>query len=176
LIDTEDTVGTVSSAALNVFPQLEVRYSDGYKAAKAIVGFGNVVKILGAVAGIIIAGGSLVASSESAIVFFGGAVFGGLVWLVLFVGGVVVCAQGQLLLATLDSAVNNSPFLDNSQRASIMSLTAVRISEARISDGSSGQGTENSRSPYANAKPELEPPISKEEQDRLYNEWLKKKK
>jgi hypothetical protein len=175
LIDTEDKVRT-SSAVFDVFPQLEVRYRDGYKAAKAIVGFGNLVKILGAVAGIIIALGALIASSESGVVFFGGAVLGGLVWLLLFVGGVVICAQGQLLLATLDSAVNNSPFLDNPQRASIMSLSASRTSGALASDSLSLQSTENNRSPYAKAKAESQPPISKEEQDRLYNEWIAKKK
>jgi hypothetical protein len=176
LIDTEDAVGNVTSATLYVFPQLEVRYSDGYKAAKAIVGFGSLVKILGAVAGIVVAVGALIASSESGLVFFGGAVFGVLVWLGLFVCGVMICAQGQLLLATLDSAVNNSPFLNNLQRASIMSLSASRTSGACTSDNSSLEGTENNRSPYAKTKPEAEPPISKEEQDRLYNEWIAKKK
>jgi hypothetical protein len=127
LIDTEDAVGTVQSATLNVFPQLEVRYSDGYKAAKAIVGFGNLVKTIGAVAGVIIA---LVALSMSGTLFIGGVLFGGLVWLGLFVSGIVICAQGQLLLATLDSAVNNSPFMDNSQRASIMSLSASPVHSA----------------------------------------------
>ncbi|MFZ1006688.1 MAG: hypothetical protein WAN65_07625, partial [Candidatus Sulfotelmatobacter sp.] len=43
-----------------------------------------------------------------------------------FVLGTIVCAQGQILLAGLDSAVNNSPLLDNSQRATIMSLSATR--------------------------------------------------
>jgi hypothetical protein len=133
LIETEDAVSTVSSVAVNVFPQLEVRYSDGYKAAKAIVGFGNLVKTIGAVAGVIIA---LVALSMSGTLFIAGVMFGGLVWLGLFVSGIVICAQGQLLLATLDSAVNNSPFLDNSQRASIMSLSTNPASWSRTSDSS----------------------------------------
>ena len=176
MIDTEGAVGSVTAATLNVFPQLEVRYRDGFRAAKAMVGFGSLVKILGAVAGIVIAVGALIASSESGLFFFGGAVFGVLVWLGLFVCGVMISAQGQLLLAALDSAVNNSPFLDNPQRASIMSLSAANASAAYTSDRSSVQGTENNRSPYAKAKPQAEPPISKEEQDRLYNEWLAKKK
>jgi hypothetical protein len=36
--------------------------------------------------------------------------------------GVLVSAQGQILKASLDSAVNGSPFLTNEQRAKIMSL------------------------------------------------------
>ena len=121
MTNTEEAAGSAAPVAVNVFPQLEVRYSDGYKAAKAIIGFGNLVKILGAVAGVIIA---LVALSLSGALFIGGALLGALVWLGLFVSGIVICAQGQLLLATLDSAVNTSPFLDDSQRALVMSLSA----------------------------------------------------
>jgi hypothetical protein len=51
-----------------------------------------------------------------------------MVFLGFFVCGTIVCAQGQMLLAALDSAVNNSPFLDNPQRASIMSLSATMTS------------------------------------------------
>ena len=41
---------------------------------------------------------------------------------VAFIVGVLVSAQGQTLMATLDSAVNNSPFLTNEHRADVMSL------------------------------------------------------
>jgi len=135
--DTEVSVSGFPTVALNVFPQLEVRYSDGYKAAKAIVGFGNLVKILGAVAGVIIA---LVALSVPGALFVGGAVLGGLVWLGLFVGGIVICAQGQLLLATLDSAVNTSPFLDNLQRSSIMSISATPAVPEGLNEGLNEEG------------------------------------
>jgi hypothetical protein len=40
----------------------------------------------------------------------------------LYVVGILVSAQGQILKASLDSAVNSSPFLTNEQRAKIMSL------------------------------------------------------
>jgi hypothetical protein len=36
--------------------------------------------------------------------------------------------------------------------------------------------TKNDRTPYAKPRAEAEPPISKEETDRRYNEWLAKKK
>ena len=36
--------------------------------------------------------------------------------------GALISSQGQLLKATLDSAVNTSPFLDDSERARMMSL------------------------------------------------------
>jgi hypothetical protein len=44
------------------------------------------------------------------------------VFLLFFAVGLVVSAQGQNLKATLDSAVNSSPFLTNEQRAKVMSL------------------------------------------------------
>jgi hypothetical protein len=40
-------------------------------------------------------------------------IFGGTVWLVFFIWGVLVSAQGQILKASLDGAVNGSPFLTN---------------------------------------------------------------
>jgi len=36
--------------------------------------------------------------------------------------GTLIAAQGQSLLASPDSAVNNSPFLSDDQKASIMGL------------------------------------------------------
>jgi len=39
-----------------------------------------------------------------------------------FIFGVMVSAQGQLLKAILDTAVNSSPLLDDDQRARMMSL------------------------------------------------------
>lgn len=147
MANTEDATGSAVPIAVNLFPQLEVRYSDGYKAAKAIVGFGNLVKTLGIVAGVIIALIALSLSERlSGIFFVAGALFGVLVWLGLFVSGIVICAQGQLLLATLDSAVNTSPFLDNSQRALVMSLSANSTSWSQSSyssePGISGQNAE----------------------------------
>jgi len=48
--------------------------------------------------------------------------FAASVFLIFFAAGLVVSAQGQNLKATLDSAVNSSPFLTNEQRAKVMSL------------------------------------------------------
>lgn len=108
------------AVALDVIPQLETRYKDGYAAAKVIIGIGNLIKGIGAIAGVVIVFASFTLNGE---LVFAGVISGALVFLGLFVCGVVICAQGQLLLANLDCAVNGSPFLDNSQRASIMSLS-----------------------------------------------------
>ncbi|HEV2844758.1 MAG TPA: hypothetical protein VG477_07925, partial [Thermoanaerobaculia bacterium] len=39
-----------------------------------------------------------------------------------YVAGIMISAQGQLLRATLDSAVNSSPLLENEQKAQILAL------------------------------------------------------
>ena len=52
------------------------------------------------------------------VVLFAGIVIGG--FIVMF--GVLICALGQLLKATLDTALNTSPLLTNSERTKIMSL------------------------------------------------------
>ena len=44
------------------------------------------------------------------------------VWLMFWVPGVFIAAQGQILKSNVDAYVNTSPFLADSQRAQIMSL------------------------------------------------------
>jgi hypothetical protein len=43
-------------------------------------------------------------------------------WAWRYVLGILVSAQGQILKASLDNAVNGSPFLTNEHRAKVMSL------------------------------------------------------
>jgi hypothetical protein len=50
--------------------------------------------------------------------FFSAATVGG----IIFCLGILISALGQLMLATLDSAVHGSPFLDDEQKAEAMSL------------------------------------------------------
>jgi hypothetical protein len=49
-------------------------------------------------------------------------VFGALVALIGWIVGIVLEGYGQYLQATLDTAVNGSPFLSNLQRAQLMRL------------------------------------------------------
>ena len=44
-----------------------------------------------------------------------------------YVAGVIVSANGQVLKASIDCAVNGSPFIDEAQKAAIMSLPEVTI-------------------------------------------------
>jgi hypothetical protein len=48
--------------------------------------------------------------------------FAAAVGAMFFFWGILVAAQGEILNATLDTAVNSSPFLSNEQRGRIMSL------------------------------------------------------
>lgn len=111
------------------------RYTDAYTVAKVTVGVGSVIKTVGILLGILIliasfALGSFAAGSGRAsesggafvVVLFIGAINGFIVGFIFYVIGIIVSAQGQILKASLDSAVNGSPFLTNERKAQIMSL------------------------------------------------------
>jgi hypothetical protein len=99
------------------------RYQDGYRVAKVINGFGETCKAVGMSLGGLIALGSIIAASGSSLVVVIGLVFGSIVGFVGWAIGVLISAQGQIVKATLDTAVNSSPFLSNEERAKIMSLS-----------------------------------------------------
>jgi hypothetical protein len=92
------------------------RYLDSYRVAKVLNGLGYTIKIIAMLAGGLVA---LIGYGT-----FGafGVVAGLLLGAIGFVLGILVSAIGQLVKATLDGAVNTSPFLDNNERARIMSL------------------------------------------------------
>jgi hypothetical protein len=104
------------------------RYKDAYNVARVIVGIGSFIKGTGIVLAILIALGGFIAASQTRIdtqkmlLGLGGVLLGGLVGVCFYVGGVLTSAQGQILKASLDGAVNGSPFLSNEHRARIMSL------------------------------------------------------
>lgn len=75
--------------------------------------------------GAIIAVAGLYAYQTSALggswaVMFACVIAGGILAPTFFVLGVIISAEGQLLLAALDTAVNSSPFLTDDQRAQIV--------------------------------------------------------
>jgi hypothetical protein len=100
------------------------RYSDAYVVARTIDGVGLTMKIIGFLIGALLALASL-ASAKGALgmVFaFMGIAVAGAIATVLFLLGTLASAQGQLLKATLDIAVNTARFLTDEDRARIMSL------------------------------------------------------
>src|SRR6266542_356390 len=104
------------------------RYRDGYRVAKAIVAIGSTIKVVGFIlAGLmalfgLLAGGSNLGAAGTFAGLLGALILGGIVALVFWLCGVIVSAQGQILMATLDSAVGRSPFLSDDDRAAVMSL------------------------------------------------------
>ena len=103
------------------------RYTDGYRVANFIKGVGTFIKVCGfIVGGLIFLVGLNNAdtfgrrTSDTAVL---AALFtAGITCIAFFVAGVMVSAQGQQLMASLDSAVHSSPFLDNDAKAKAMSL------------------------------------------------------
>lgn len=115
------------------------RYRDGYRVARAINGYGAVIKAIGFLIGVVIClagfivGGGIVEQSNRSM--FGGpgagvgiavgfvfVAFGVVVGVVFWIIGVLYMAQAQKLKASLDGAVNSSPFLADLDRAEMMSL------------------------------------------------------
>ena len=114
--------GAITPATAGRF--LTDRYRDGYRGGKFISTLGHVVKIVGGVLALIVAIGG-VASSRDVGMFSTSLAAGSILVAVtialgFFVLGVVISAQGQLILAVLDTAVNSSPFLTDDQRTQVM--------------------------------------------------------
>lgn len=101
------------------------RYADAYLTARATNGIGQAVKIAGLVLGALVA---LVATLTAAKFgsgpagALGGILLGAVTALPAYVLGVIVSAQGQILKATLDTAVNSSPFLSHADIRNIQTL------------------------------------------------------
>lgn len=112
----------------NEVASLMKRYSDAYIVAKTINGFGGLIKIIGIIVAVLLVLIGFVVANKNGprdpVSYLGiagialGVISGGLFYVI----GVLVSAQGQILKASLDNAVNSSPFLTNEHRAKIMSL------------------------------------------------------
>lgn len=101
------------------------RYQDGYRVGGTLVGAGNALKVIGAIVGGLILVASFFAVDGP---LGGGAVVAGaflatLCGASLWVAGVLIAAQGQILQASLDTAVAQSPFLTDSERLEAMGLS-----------------------------------------------------
>lgn len=101
------------------------RYTDAYRVASAIIAFGTIVKVIGAVVASIIALAGFASADgplgSSALI--GGLLIAAVTGFVFWIAGVLVTAQGQLLRASLDTAVNSSPLLSNIEKAKIIGVT-----------------------------------------------------
>lgn len=118
--------GYVEAAQVQSSSPVVNRYRDAYRVARALVGLGNGIKIVGAFLGGIILLGSLLLLANDQF-GSGGLVLTGMltavvVGVLFWVSGVIVVAQGEIVRATLDTAVASSHFLSDPERADAMGL------------------------------------------------------
>ena len=99
------------------------RYTDAYRVASALIAFGTTVKVIGAVVAVVIVLAGI-ASSDSlgSRALIAGLLLGGVVGFIFWIAGVLVTALGQFLRASVDTAVNTSPFLSDAEKTRMMGI------------------------------------------------------
>lgn len=110
-----------SVAVRDAAGSVEIRYMNAYRVATVIINLGVVVQIAGGALAVLALVVSL-APGSLAIAAFGG-LSGIAIGIVFGLFGMFIRAQGELLRATLDTAVNSSPFLTTDQKATAMGVT-----------------------------------------------------
>lgn len=126
---------TVQAAPRLVPPEwLIKRYRDAYRVAKVVVAIGAFAQLAGIIAGLLIAGAGFVLTDgagprefrrhdgSEVVLQLAAVVAGAIVWMVFHIIGIITRAQGQILRASLDSAVHSSPFLNGDEKAQSMRL------------------------------------------------------
>ncbi|MDR3706782.1 MAG: hypothetical protein P4L33_00650 [Capsulimonadaceae bacterium] len=98
------------------------RYTDAYRVAKIFAFFGGFTKVLGFLIAALMVAAGCVSYNPNQTMAVAAVGVGIVVWISSFVAGMLISAQGQVLKANVDTAVNTSPFLSDSQRATTMSL------------------------------------------------------
>ncbi len=104
---------------------LRKRYYDAYRVANAVTGLGTVIKFLGFFTGLAVSFGGVVFAKgfpepARGLCFFGGLMSGFLILVLHFCLGILLSAVGQMLYATIDSAVNTSPLMSDGQKRVII--------------------------------------------------------
>lgn len=114
----------MATAVATGFSRLSRRYKDAYGIASGTVKLGNIVKVGGLCIGALLV---LLSISMPLLRFGSFFVFPGIVaGLFLggmgFVAGTLLAAQGQVMIAVLDTAVNTSTALSDSEKLTVMGL------------------------------------------------------
>ena len=126
--DINSLLGVGSSTAEPANPSnVAKRYRDAYLVATAAIAFATIIKALGWLIAILtwVAGFIFVSQQhgDSQGAFFVAALIAGVLPLIVFYFfGVLVAASGQILRASLDTAVHSSPFLDDQQKSAAMGI------------------------------------------------------
>jgi hypothetical protein len=117
-----------ASKTIPIGEEIAIRYRNAYAIANGNIAIGNALKVIGIVLAIVIILAAVSKSSNS----FGSSawIMGGLVGGV-FVGisaysiGIWITSQGQMMKATIDTAINTSPLIDNEQKKQIIQSTSI---------------------------------------------------
>lgn len=128
----------VKSRASELATGVQRRYIDAYRVAGTINVFGQVIKVAGLIFAAVIFIGAADSLKSPGAGFAAASVIGA----IFFVIGIIVAAQGQMLKAVVDTAVNSSPFLDDSQRAATMSLPGTTQSFGPAEDSAAARELE----------------------------------
>lgn len=117
------------------------RYRAAYRIANTITEAGGVIKLAGFGLAILVALSGLMAASQIGASVFSviGIISAVTTALSAWLGGLLLSAQGQLLLAALDQTVGASPFLEDAEKAQVMGLptdeTELAKRRERLPDG-----------------------------------------
>jgi hypothetical protein len=122
----------------NVVSSMISRYSDAYAVARTIDDFGTAIKYIGLAGGSLIAFAAIASTTMSSFVMppelgnmrfvaalmagAAGTVVAAFVAGVCFLLGTLTAAQGQILQATLDTAMNSSRLLSDEDRTRVLSM------------------------------------------------------
>jgi hypothetical protein len=132
-------MATPAAATMDQGQKVISRYQDGYRLARTISGLSQICKGVGVLTGLFVILFGVMGSetvmrpnpsmvgvanlqSQHYIYLLSVIFFGALIAMIGWVAGVVLDGYGQQLKATLDTAINVSPFLTNADRAQVMRL------------------------------------------------------
>lgn len=122
--------------------RIEKRYSTAYNIANSNEGTGSIYKALAFLVGVLVVVGAVMLSFNFDLwISFFAAVVGIAIAINIYITGIQIMAQGQLVKATLDTAINTSPFLNDEQKATVMGLKQ-KVDDTRISVSFTGNATE----------------------------------
>jgi hypothetical protein len=110
---------------VSVSKSLGERYQDGYRVAGFMVLMGSITKIASLAIGAVILIVALTAGKVGGDLGVGvGIISAVLTALTGFAMGVLISAQGQIMQSMIDTAVNTSPLIDNTEKAHLIGVTA----------------------------------------------------
>jgi len=119
---TITSTATTNPTSSGFAASLSRRYSDAYTEAHTVVSVGKIIKGIAIFLSIaILLVGFAIAFGSSIQYAIGGAILACIVGIPIYTLGILIAAQGQTALATLDTAVNSSRHLGDDDVAQILS-------------------------------------------------------